>query len=339
MSYEIENLKFTIFGHGHDVVRNDSGSGRKAPRTLNLSVQYAVIDENEDYVWFVTNKCVKYRTSDWTEVETDIDENIVILLHPNNVQNNIGVGITSSNYAYIFDLTDDSIINEGQLSTSYIAYIDNPMDCIVVEDVIYFCTLWQGRVTNRIYWIDKTDMSNGDVRVDQRGFSGFVSDDIIYATNPVTTISEYERIYGYNKSGVAVWENRASIQGSGYFENVKLGGFGGNGKLYALTHINGKWTLGEYNALTAPDFNNPNPSKTFGEFESTLWDIPNVNRSFVAYSDEREFAIISTSEGVLFTDFNDCEFLGSEIELAYACSPNYVICSDRLRTKVNIYAI
>jgi len=27
MSYAIENLKFTIFGHGHDVTRNDSGDG------------------------------------------------------------------------------------------------------------------------------------------------------------------------------------------------------------------------------------------------------------------------------------------------------------------------
>ena len=92
MSYVIENLKFTIFGHGHDVTRNDSGSGRNAPTILNFGINYAVIDENEDYVWFVTNnKCAKYRTSDWTEVETDIDENIVILLHPNNVQNNIAV--------------------------------------------------------------------------------------------------------------------------------------------------------------------------------------------------------------------------------------------------------
>ena len=86
--------KFTIFGHGYDATRNDSGRGT-ASHEMDFTAYGAMIDETDTYLWVVnggTGNLQKYRISNMTEVEqSTVPTTANIILHPSNVDNNIGV--------------------------------------------------------------------------------------------------------------------------------------------------------------------------------------------------------------------------------------------------------
>ena len=135
--------KFTIFGHGYDATRNDSGTGAKEAVIHDLTAEYCAIDETGKYAWIVGGggRLYKLNIATWEQQAHSIPV-VGSLYHPCNVANNYGVIFVSNTRVVVFDLTTGEILKDFAPSSS--GTFSQPIqhcDCILVDDVIYLVIL------------------------------------------------------------------------------------------------------------------------------------------------------------------------------------------------------
>lgn len=337
MSYEIENLKFTIFGHGHDVTRNDSGQGVVSTE-LDLIVYSAVIDSSGAYAWLVTDDGLKkYSTRTWEEVEQNtIPDTCTFIIHPNNVSNNYGIAISADgNTTYIFDMTDDTLVGTASggfgSQTGYRSW-----DCILANGKILMVSKRLGNTNLDLTEIDLSNMTSNTTRIGTKlGCCGFVSDSVLYAVYEREWGYQTTTAYGIGLDGSTVWSS------GGINNNTDLNYWAivGNGKLYMPVLIDNVWHYGEFSGLSTPTFSPVTPNRIFGSFDicPSLAPYLSVNdrNHYVTYNDGRTKACALTADGVLVTDFNKFDKVGDSI-IPLAMNDRMVICSDYNNSKLYI---
>lgn len=343
MSLAIENLKFTIFGSGHDYTLNNSGSGVKSYEE-DVRAYCAVIDETNTYMWLVGNNGTvsKRKISDFSLVEQSaIPSAVSRILHPSNVSNNYGVATgLDGTTAYVFDLTDDTLY--GTVTGTFPSDVGfTSYDCILVNNKIYFVNTRTVNANNhQIYIIDLSDMTfDGSVTTSGKGICGFISNSLVYGVYSREWFYQTSCAYGIALDGSVVWSN-TGIDRNDYLDGW---GFTGNGKIYCPVLIDDTWHFGEFDALSSPSFNPVSPSRTFGSFES----VPALELSGhgynldVAYNDGKTRACVWTRLGLLLTDFHKVEKISDENVVPLACSDRYIICSDydTDRKKLYVYGV
>jgi len=343
MSYEIENLKFTIFGHGHDVTRNDSGNGAES-RELNLKVYSAVIDSSGDYAWLRTdNGLKKYDTHTWEEVEqTTVPSNCYYVYHPSNVANNYGVATSADGTtAYVFDMTDDTLI--ATISGSFYPYNDQlaDEDCILVDDKIYIINRCYGGNTNDKLWVlDITNQTfDNSFTIGGVGCNGFINDSLIFAIYTREWFYQTSTAFALTLNGGTLWSNTGIDNNS----NMSPWGWTGNGKLYLPVLINGKWHYGEFNGTENPSFSPLSPTRYFGTFDScpnvAPYIVGNARAIYTAYTDGRTKGCLLTTQGVVWTDFNSVSVIADTTLAPIAMNDRIVICSDYSNNKLYIIGV
>lgn len=337
MSLSVENLKFTIFGHGHDSTRNDSGSGAES-RELNLKVYSAVIDSSGNYAWLVTDSGLKkYSTRTWEEVEQNvIPDTCGFVIHPNNVSNNYGIAISvDGNATYIYDMTDDTLV--GTASSSFgitIGY--KSWDCVLVSGKILMVRKYLGITNLDLTEIDLSNMTLNTTRIGTKlGCCGFVSDSVLYAVYEREWGYQTTTAYGIGLDGSTVWSS------GGINNNTDLNYWAivGNDKLYMPVLIDNVWHYGEFNGLSTPTFSPVTPNRIFGSFDICPNLAPylgvNDRNHYVAYNDGRTKACALTADGVLVTDFNKFSKV-DDLSIPLAMNDRMVICSDYNDNKLYI---
>lgn len=342
MSYTIENLKFTIFGHGHDVTRNDSGSGIKNV-VLDLTVYSAVIDATGAYAWLVTDSGLKkYSTRTWTEVEQDTIPNAGSIFHPSNVSNNYGLAfIPNGNVsdAYIFDLTDDTLIATITTSIPYSANELVDWDCILVNDKIYIVNRHYGSNTVDHLLVFDIDNETFDdsTSLSGVGCNGFINNSLVYAIYTREWFYQTSTAYARDFSGATVWSN-TGIDRNDYLHPW---GFTGNGKLYLPVLIDDKWHYGEFDGTSNPTFSPVSPIRTFGTFDSCPSVAPyisgNERNIYIVYNDGRTKGCALTALGVMLTDFSNIIVIADMTIAPIAMNDHLILCSDYHNNKLYIY--
>lgn len=338
MSYEIQNLKFTIFGHGHDVTRNDSGQG-VVSKELDLTVYSAVIDTTGAYAWLVTDDGLKkYSTRTWTEVEQDtIPDDCHFVVHPSNIENNYGIATSADgNTAYVFDMTDDTLIC-SVLGTFDSTSGVRSWDCILVGNKIYMINRYTGNTNTVLQVIDIDNESyNESVSINGVGVYGFIDDSLIYGVYTREWFYETSCVYAFNFSGVAEWSNT----GINRNDNISQDAIPANGKIYMPVLIDDTWHFGEFDGTSNPTFSPVTPIRTFGSFETIPTLIPYIsgnNRTpYFCFNDGRTKCCMLTSEGVLLTDFHNVEAIDSA-KIPLAMNDQIIIVSDYSNNKLYIY--
>lgn len=345
MSYSLQNEKFTIFGNGYDSSRNDSGFGATT-KILAMKVYSAAIDSSGTYAWFVTDVGLKkYNTRTWTEVEQNtIPVDAIAIVHPSNVSNNYGLvlvpNVDNLMDAYVFDLTDDSLI--ATIPTTMqttVELID--WDCIFANEKIYVVNRFYGANTNDsllVFDIVNETFDNSAVFTNV-GCNGFINNSLVYAVYTREWFYQTSTAYGMNFSGVAAWNN-PSIDRNDY---IHPWGFTGNGKLYFPVLIDGEWHYGEFDGTTSPAFSPVSPIRTFGSFDTAPNLVPyisgNARNMYIVYTEGRTKACALTSLGVLFTDFNNVNILSDITMAPIAMNGRMVICSDYINNNLYIIGI
>ena len=298
MSYAIENLKFTIFGHGHDVVRNDSGDGGVTwEKSISLSSAFACIDNTESYVWFCIDNQVQPRLRkyniDTFELEqvTTIPTNLATrMYHPSNVENNYGVvfqNMGSNAYIYILYLTTDEIYKHFTADTSNSLPSLNA-DCIMVDDVIYFLNTGNGAgLVNKLDITNETISLYSSVNYGNGASCGFVDDDSVYGYTDPLWFSSYAYRYGYSIDGTNLWTLQGRESGGGGFPHCYSKGFCGNGLIWLPVEIDDVWHWGSFDGNSGGDLYTPTPISIVGEFEN----FPEYNDFHVYYADGRNVAV------------------------------------------------
>lgn len=344
MSYEIENLKFTIFGHGYDATRNDSGRGT-ASYEKDIYAYSGIIDETETYLW-LTNGGVsdgglhKYRLSNFEEVEqTSIPSETVYLLHPTNVQNNIGIAFVSATQAYIFDLTDDTVIGTvtGDNLPSTAGF--DSWDCALIDNKIYFtrtrCSL---HTSLDLCSIDLSDMSYSVSTIFSNiSCNGFVNDSLLYAYYVREWFYQSDCAYGIGFDGSTQWSNT----GINRNENMGATALVGNGKLYMPVRIDDVWHYGEFDGTSNPTFSPVSPIRTFGSFENPP-EISASGHSYrvdVAYNNGKTKACVWTQLGLLLTDFHKVETMTTDNVVPLALSDKYLIATNHDQYNPKLYVM
>ena len=331
-------LKFSVFGNGFEQTRNDSGSGYPSYEK-NISAYNCAIDNTNTYMWLVTSGGLKkYQISTFTEVaQSTIPTSVLKILHPNNVLNNYGVAFDNGDTAYIFDLTDDTVI--ATISGTFPGGTGFPTyDCILVGDKIYYTWLHIGNTNIDMECIDLTNLTQSSERIiGGVGANGFINDSSIYATYTREWFYQSSCAYNVALDGTVGWSN------TGINRNADIDPWGltGNGKLYLPCQIDGVWHFGEFDGTSNPTFNPVTPNRVFGEFDSDP-SIVHANYSYrvdVQYGKERKSACMMTQQGLLYTDFHTVEKLDDGVAVPLAVSDAYIVCSDILNTKLFVYGI
>lgn len=330
MSYSIENLKFTIFGHGYDATRNDSGSGIVS-HEMDFTAYGAMIDETDTYLWVVnggSGNLQKYRLSNMTEVEqSTVPTTANIILHPSNVDNNIGVAFVGGTEVYVFDLTDDTLI--GTATGTYPSQVGfESWDCVLINNKIYFaktrCSL---RTSIDLHCLDLSDMSYSVSQIfGSVSFNGFVNNSLLYAYYPREWFYQSDCAYGIGFDGSTQWSNT----GINRNENIGATALTGNGKLYMPVRIDDVWHYGEFDGTSNPTFSPVSPIRTFGSFENPP-EIAASGHSYrvdVAYNNGRTQACVWTQLGLLLTDFHKVETITTDDVVPLALSDKYLIASS-----------
>ena len=338
MSYAIENLKFTIFGHGYDATRNDSGYGVKSAE-LSITVYSAVIDSTGRFAWFVTNNGLKkYQTSNWTEVEQDtIPDDCRFVVHPSNVENNYGIATSADgNTAYVFDMTDDTLICSVSGTFSSISGARS-WDCILVNDKIYMINRFTGNTNTVLQVIDiDNETCDESVSINGVGLYGFIDDSLIYGAYTREWFYQASCAYAYNFSGVAEWSNTDINRN----DNLVQDAIPTNGKLYMPVLIDDTWHFGEFDGTSNPTFNPVTPIRTFGSFDTAPTLTPYIsgnNRTpYFCFNDGRTKCCMLTAEGVLLTDFSKVEVIDSA-KIPLAMNDQIIIISDYENNKLYVY--
>lgn len=340
MSFSLENEKFTIFGNGYDSSRNDSGFGATT-KILDMKVYSAAIDSSGAYAWFATNGGLKkYSTRTWTEVEqTIIPTNCICVYHPSNVANNYGLATSADGTtAYVFDLTDDTLIATISGSFSTVADQISDEDCILVGDKIYIINRFYGANTNdRLFVFDLSEMTfDNSVIIGGVGCNGFINDSLIFANYTREWFYQTSTAFARTFNGGTLWSNTGVDNNS----NMTPWGWTGNGKLYLPVLIDGKWHYGVFDGTQNPGFNPVAPIRYFGTFDSRPDVAPyiagNARAIYTAYTDGRTKGCLLTTQGVLLTDFNSVSVLSDTTIAPIAMNDRIVICSDYSNNKLHV---
>lgn len=346
MSYAIENLKFTIFGHGHDVTRNDSGDGSVTyAKRIGYGAGTACLDNTNTYFWITQNQgqipfnyLGKGRISDLEPVEiTNIPTNrLTQLYHPSNVENNIGIAVQqpSDTEIYIFDLTTDEIFYH--FTVPYMGLGDT-LDCIKAGDDFYFID--RGGSNARIYKLDpinETFTITGSVWYNNGRACGFVDSDTIYGFNSPEWFSDHAYRSAFGLTGSTQWSVTSQGTGSESFGNCQETGLCGNGYIWFPSKINGAWRWGKYDGNNAPDFETPSPITYFGDYESS----PRYDDYHVYYNDGRtKCAFHSSSYGTVVVDLTSqtMKTITNEYWKPLAMNENYFIATDSTVNNTNLF--
>lgn len=345
MSGVITNKKssFVIFGHGYDSVRDDSGDGAKNV-VLDLTVFSAAIDITGAYAWLVTDDGLKkYSARTWVEVEQNtIPNNAISIFHPSNVSNNYGVAFVPNDRvtdAYIFNLTDDTLITTMTTSVPYSAGGLVDWDCILVNDKIYIINRHYGSNTNTnllVLDIDNETFDDSTV-FGGVGCNGFINNSLVYAMYTREWFYQTSIAYALNFSGGTVWYNEG-IDRNSYLHPW---GFTGNGKLYLPVLINDKWHYGEFDGTSNPTFSPVSPIRTFGTFDSCPSIAPyisgNERNIYIVYNNGRTKGCALTALGVILTDFSNISIIADLTIAPVAMNDHLIICSDYHNHKLYIY--
>lgn len=330
MSYAIENLKFTIFGHGYDSTRADSGIGVTS-HEMDFIAYGAMIDETNTYLWVVnggTGNLQKYRISNMTEVEqSTVPVTANIILHPSNVDNNIGVAFVGGTDVYVFDLTNDTLI--GTATGTYPSQVGfESWDCVLINNKIYFaktrCSL---RTSIDLYCLDLSDMSFSMSQIfGSVSFTGFVNNSLLYAYYVREWGWQSDCAYGIGFDGSTQWSNT----GINRNENLGATALTGNGYLYMPVRIDDVWHYGVFDGTSNPTFNPVSPIRTFGSFENPpeISASGHAYRVDVAYNNGRTRACVWTQLGLLLTDFNKVETITTDDVVPLALSDRYLVASS-----------
>ena len=333
-----KKLKFHVLGNGFDNVRNDSGAGYPSYEK-NISAYNCAIDNTNTYMWLVTSGGLKkYQISTFTEVaQSTIPTTVTNLLHPDNVANNYGVAFDNGDTAYIFDLTDDTVIATVSGTYPTVRYLPT-YDCILKGDKIYYTVLHIGNTNIEMNCIDLFDLSySSSVIYSNVGANGFVNDSTFYAIYTREWFYQTSCAYSITLSGSQAWSN------TGIDSNYSLVPWGltANGKLYLPVYIDSKWHYGVFDGVTNPSFNPLTPIRTFGEFDTapTIGHPNSDYRVDVKYNNGKTKACLMTSEGLLYTDFQRIEKLDSIVAVPMAVSDGYVVCTNTQSTKLYVYGM
>lgn len=313
MSYNIENLSFTIFGHGHDSTRNDSGDGMT---TFLYSCDYAAFDNTGRYLWVVTKsgeredqKIRKLDTTTWEEVphafenvDVHTESTSGFLVGIENTNSNLGVLVIGASRIVVFDLTTDEIYNDisGNL---YRIDSDYAPRATLVGDVIRIIGASVDQSKYRAPFATINLTNNTYAMNDQSGgwtISGFYND---------TDITFANRNYGDRKAlwGAVINAGASVTQLWGdfsiYNEDITLESFASNNNLYFPTKINGIWRFGKY--PIPPDLDTPSPIGSIGIDANTIVSPPVYTRgrtwaSFLM-SDNSLAVTDFTNYGILYT--------------------------------------
>lgn len=324
---DIFKMKFSVFGHGFDDERSDSGDGLKIVEdVINYSASQAAIDETGQYIWLAGGQGIKkYDSADLTEIPTTITGSY--LYHPNNVANNYGIAFQSGN-VIVFDLTDDTIITQGSVTN----YPMGRADCILDESVVRFVTLGQGRVSNSIYSLDLDDLTTTINSWNNESSCGFVAKDKIYSYYPPEWFTQNKSLYGRNLSAGLVWIQTATEAGSAGFPNISQAGFG-NEYIWLPCYKYGKWRIGAF-PWTGADFITPKPVKVFGAFNSQP-DFVSANTLNVCQNTGRTRVGFSLADGTYRSDYRDVEKVTDVRKIPLAMDDNILLCA--YSSKIYVY--
>ena len=333
MSYAIENLKFTIFGHGYDATRNDSGDGAIEPTIHDMTAEYCAIDEAGKYAWIVGGggRLYKLNIATWEQQAHSIPF-VGPLYHPCNVANNYGVIFESNTRVVVFDLTTGEIIKDFAPSGTFAQPLQC-CDCILVDDVIYLVQLnhTQNSATLRKVFLNEEDATSSVIASGVE-CCGFANDGLIYGYWAKQWFSQVSSAYAWTLNGNTEWSVTEPSTSESF--NVRLFTLCGNGYLYAISFKEGKWVMGEYGISTAPEFVTPLPLRTFGEFP-TVTDI----QANVVYSQGKTKAVFQTNKGTYYTDFQKVRTLDENISdlVPLAMNDKLVISSFNAYRKVAVH--
>lgn len=312
MSYNIENLSFTIFGSGHDSTRNDSGDGMTS---FLYSCDYAAFDSTGQYLWVVTKngeiadqKIRKLDTTTWEEVphafeNVDVHSNATsgFLVSIENTNSNLGVLVTDSNEIVVFDLTTDTIYNtiSGNLYRIDPNYAPR---ATLVGDVIRIIGASVDQSKYRAPYATINLTNNTYAMNEQPGgwtISGFYND---------TDITFANRNYGDRKAlwGANILDGAGSVKTWDdfyiYTDDITLDSFAKDNYLYIPTKVGDIWRFGKYSV--PPDFSTP-PADYIGINANTIASPPVYTRgktwaSFLM-SDNSLAVTDFTNYGILYT--------------------------------------
>ena len=332
MSANITNMKFSVFGRGYDDTRSDSGDG--AVEDYNryaMGASSAVFDSTGQYLWVGifgnghTAGLSKFDLEDdFNELAHGVPTGTVetLVLHAPNTNNNYGLAIQGNDW-WVFDLTDDTVIQSGTNSTlgSRVSYSSVPYDCVIDGTKFYIKRIENQNVTTPTVII--FDYSDNSVTVNNisanRSGGAFITKDIIYLYYATIWFYQYRYIEGVTPSNVQVWNRLAPEGGLDGFKYMSLAGFGRKGRLYCPNNVYGSWRIGEYNGLRSPNFDTPKPIKVFGKFESE----PTIKAFF--HSHEQNYAIFRTPLGSYVTDYEDCFKISDLDDRVFAVSDKYAV--------------
>lgn len=332
MSYNIENLSFTIFGSGHDSTRNDSGDGYLEPDYIGYGINSACFDTTGRYCWvdLVSSGMLlglhKLDVETMTFVNQGNIPRVNNIYHPVNVDNNWGVCFSDST-TYIFDLTTNEIIY--QLTGSHYGNTSALQSVTLdTENNILYFTAIEKHSDNRYRQIFSFDIENNswsEVGWWDRACVGFIDVNSAYMHYYPVWFSSYYQAGSLNASGGTDWWVTAGE--SHKFDNLggAMWGLVGRGKLFIPSYVDGAWVMGEYDASSAPDFLTPSPVATFGQFNGWV-EID----TFTCYTPEWTRGAFSCSEGTFVVDMENGSLarITADAETVRAMTDNMLICAN-----------
>lgn len=331
---DIFKLKFSVFGHGFEDARADSGDGSVViNEKIPFLSEYGAIDSTGQFVWLASSDGIrKYDLETLEEVsQSSVPRNTNSrLYHPNNVANNYGLIWQGTDF-YLIDLTSDAVIKSGTVNVSF-----SYADCIYVNNEFRFVELGQGRTQNYIHIIQYSDLSVVTHAFDnwQTGSLGWVSDDKIQAYFVPEWFYIKRQMKGVDIDGVTQWYVEAQTAGAGGFPNINSeGGFGANGYMWIPCYKYGKWRMGAFPWSGADDFETPKPVKVFGTFPSVPSFIP-YSKYAVAHNTGRTKVAFATNLGVYLGDYHELYKVTDVIIFPVALHDNTVVCTDGTDTYI-----
>lgn len=342
---DVEKLKFSVFGHGFEDERNDSGEGvEEDSDRYAMGASSAVFDSTGQYAWIGcygnghSAGLLKYdMDDDFNELVHSVptSSTACVVLHASNVANNYGLVIQGTDYI-VFDLTNDTVVASGSDAnlSSHIMWNGTPYDCyldgtkFLISQYLYTQSTGHEVVTidysaNTVTYTTTTGA--------KRAGGGFINQNYMYLHYSPEWFYQNKYIEAVNMSGSQLWGYQAPQTGDDGFANVHMGGFGKNGKLYCPTKIYGSWRLGEYNGLSVPNFNAPKPKAIIGKAENKF------SIKMFAFTHEKTRVAFTTPElGIFVTDFKDLEKISDDTFSVLAISDKYII-ADESGFHINVY--
>ena len=325
-------LCFSVFGRGYEDTRVDSGEGVIDDyNRYGIAVNGASFDVTGQYLWLgsigndPSKGLLKYdMDDDFNQIVHNVPTSAVetVMLHASNVANNYGLAVQYGGDWFVFDMTDDTVIANGNNATlaTKIAWSTQGYDCILDGTkfrIIHYLT------SNGSPEVVTLDYSSGTVTTqvvgNPRSGGTFISENLIYLYYAPQWFYQYKYIEAKTSSDVQIWGNQATSGGSDGFGGMDLMGIGRKGQLITPTNFYSAWRMGVYNGTRTPDFETPKPIRVFGKFESQ----PTI-KSFVFSHEKARFAF-NCDLGIFVSDFEDIEKISDITERVYAVSDNYVV--------------